>query len=74
MGPGTPLVTPARTPLLLPPGTAIAPCPGAQRGTPRRYLCSLHVGKSAVTALPTLALSEISSDPYPEQQLINHTL
>lgn len=77
MGLGTPLVTPAKTPLLLPPGTAIAPCPGAkqrQRGMPRRYLRSLHVGKSAVTALLILALSEISSDPHPEQQPVNHTL
>lgn len=63
VGLGTPLVTPARTPLLLPPGTAIAPCPSAkrrQRGMPFRYLCTLHVGDRAVTALLIVALSELS--------------
>lgn len=75
MGLGTPLVTPTTTPLLLP---QVQPfLHGAkqrQQGMPCCDLRSLHAGERAATVLLTLASCEISSDPHPEQQPINHAL
>lgn len=59
VGPGTPLITPAKSPLLLPQvQTFLHGTKQRQEGMPRRYLRSLHAGGRAVTVLLTLASPE----------------